>query len=93
MMSAQRTDEAAEAVAMDVVLDALANLSDEQVRARVLRWVTDELASDHEAAARYVAAARASPPEHGRTRVSRHHEFAEQFQRLAEGPKARSKTR
>ena len=97
MMSAQPTDEAAETVAMDVVIDALAELSDEQVRARVLKWVTDELASDRDAAERYVAAARASPPDArpdtDRTHASRHHEFAEEFQRLAEGRKGRSRTR
>ena len=97
MMSAQPTDEAAETVAMDVVIDALAELSDEQVRARVLKWVTDELASDRNAAARYVAAARASPPharpDTGCTPASRHHEFAEEFQRFAAGRTVRGRAR
>ena len=91
------TDDAVEQTAMDVVLDALAELADDHVRARVLRWVTDELAR-REAATRYVAAALASSrPEtradRDQTRASRHHEFAEEFQRLAAGPKRRRSVR
>ena len=97
MMKGQRTNVAGETLAMDAVLGAMAEVADEQVRARVLRWVTDGFASDRGTAARYVAAARATETRtaHTRshTRRSRHHDFAEEFQRLAARRSADDRTR